>query len=370
MPRQRNGNRVLGPYPYRGKFRIFLCETGGEKVGRIYATEKEALRVKAALEAELSAPQEKTVEEALDAYLVYLQDVKHNKPGSCKTTLTRLRTFFGDADLPLGQLTPKYCGRCYESLTERISARTGRTPAVDSHRNVLAEARTFLNWCVKPQKWLKHNPLGEVAGRGRRQHGKPQLRIDEARRLRLVCHAKAAEGDDGAVAVLVAMLMGLRAGEIVSRTVRDLDDGGCILWVDDNDSMAFSPKTEAGRRPVPVWDEVRPYLLDCVRGKTQASLIFRTEMGGPHWRDWVRKQTRRLCTAAKVPVVCAHSLRGFAATLGLLSGVPLSQVAASLGHESSTTTLQSYAARGIKATLASQQAQAILGPIPAPGPTL
>ena len=34
------------------------------------------------------------------------------------------------------------------------------------------------------------------------------------------------EGEDGAVAALVTLVMGLRAGEVVSRIVRDLDDDG------------------------------------------------------------------------------------------------------------------------------------------------
>ena len=96
-------------------------------------------------------------------------------------------------------------------------------------------------------------------------------------------------------------------------------------------------------------------------------MLFPAETGGPHWRDWVRKQTRRLCKEAQVPVVCAHSLHGFAATLNLLSGVPLSKVAAALGHESPSTTLQSYAAPGTREQLASQQAQALLGPVKVPG---
>ena len=82
---------------------------------------------------------------------------------------------------------------------------------------------------VKPQAWLEQNPLTEITGHGKRRHGKPQLRIDEARRLRALCHQKAAQGDDGAVAVLLGMLMGLRAGEIVSRTARDVDDESHIL---------------------------------------------------------------------------------------------------------------------------------------------
>ena len=36
--------------------------------------------------------------------------------------------------------------------------------AVDSHRNILAEGRTFLGWCVK-RRWFRSNPLEGVKGR-------------------------------------------------------------------------------------------------------------------------------------------------------------------------------------------------------------
>lgn len=368
MPRRRNPTRVLGPYPYRDKFRIIVCEEGGERAARLFATEKEAARVKAALEEELAARAGLTIAEAIDAYESYMRDVKHNKPQSCTATAWRLRRFFVDTELTLSALTPQQALACYEQLSTLPSERTKKPLSVDSHRNLLAEAKTFLTWCFREQRWIKVNPLAEVQGRGRRRHGKPQLRIDEARRLRTLCHQKAAQGDDGAVAVLLAMLMGLRAGEIVSRTVRDLDDGGRILWVDDTD-QGFSPKTAAGRRPVPVWDEVRPYLSERIQGRLPGALLFPAEAGSAHWRDWVRKQTRRLCLAAGVPAVSAHSLRGFAATLGLLSGVPLSQVAATLGHESGTTTLTSYAAPGTREAIAQRQAFAVLGPVEVAKPT-
>lgn len=366
MPRRRSGNRVLGPYPYRDKFRVIVCEEGGEKVARLFATEKEAYLFKDAVQLELTAQIGRTVAEALSSYEEYMRDVKQNRPSSIRTTMIRLRGFFADSELALTGLTPERCRGYYQNLLGRVSERTGEPPSVDSQRNTLAEGRTFLNWCIKPQRWLRANPLTDVVGTGRRRHGKPQLRIDEARRLREVCHEKACDSDDGAVAVLVALLMGLRAQEIVTRTVRDLDDGGCILWVDDNEQAEFRPKTKASRRPVPVWEELRPYLSERTQGKKPTALLFPAEGGGAHWRDWVRKNTRRLCREANVPEVCAHSLRGFAATLGLLSGVPLSQVATSLGHESGTTTLQSYAAPGTHGALISQQAMAILGPAPIP----
>lgn len=366
MPRRRQGSRVLGPYPWRGKYRIFLCDEGGAKTQAVYATEKAAREVIAALETDLKKNIGRTIADALTLYEEHLLTKKNNKPASVKTTMTRLSSFFSELDVPLGALTAQQCHRYYERATERISLRTGKPLAADSHRNILAEARTFLGWCVKPQRWLRVNPLAEVVGHGRRRHGKPQLRIDEARRLRAVCHREAARGDDGAVAVLLGLLMGLRAGEIVSRTVRDVDDGGRILWVDDNLAMGFSPKTAASRRPVSVWEEVRGYLVARTRGRSSEALLFPTEEDGAHWRDWVRRQTRRLCRMAEVPVVCAHSLRGFAATLNLLAGVPLAQVAAALGHESPTTTLQSYAAPDIETALTHRQAQLILGPAQPP----
>lgn len=45
----------------------------------------------------------------------------------------------------------------------------------DGHLGPLAEAKTFLGWCVD-QRWMKANPLKEVKGVGKHKHGKLQLR--------------------------------------------------------------------------------------------------------------------------------------------------------------------------------------------------
>jgi hypothetical protein len=55
----------------------------------------------------------------------------------------------------------------------------------------LAEAKSFLGWCVG-KRWLARNPLDEVVGVGKRRHRKAQLRINEARRWQ----AKALEFGD------------------------------------------------------------------------------------------------------------------------------------------------------------------------------
>ena len=58
---------------------------------------------------------------------------------------------------------------------------------------------------------------------------------------------------------------------------------------------------------------------------------------GFHHKDWVNKNTQRLCIALDIPVVTAQGLRGTHATLAEDAGVSAHTVAAQLGHESVTT---------------------------------
>jgi integrase len=180
------------------------------------------------------------------------------------------------------------------------------------------------------KKWIPRNPLDEVEGVGRRRHGKAQLRIGEARRWVTKAVELAGGGEEGAVAALMALVMGMRANEIVTRVVRDLDEGATVLWIPTS-------KTEAGRRTLQVPGLLQPYLLAMAEGKPSEARLF-----GHHWRDWVRKWVNRICVAARVPVVTAHGMRGLHSTLAVEHGVSAHVVAASLGHESSATTMQSY----------------------------
>ena len=138
-------------------------------------------------------------------------------------------------------------------------------------------------------------------------------------------------GEVGAVAAMAALLLGMRASEITSRVVRDLDDEGRLLWIPD-------AKTDAGKRTLRVPDLLRPYLQRLAGNRAPDALIF-----GRHWRDWPREWVRRICEEARVPVVCAHSMRRLHSTLAMDAGVTGHVVAASLGHEQVSTTVESYA---------------------------
>ena len=82
-----------------------------------------------------------------------------------------------------------------------------------------------------------------------------------------------------------ALVMGMRANEIVSHVVRNLDDDGKLLWIPDS-------KTEAGRRTLQVPELLRPMLKALAEGKSPEAKLF-----GHHWRDWVRKWVKRICEA-------------------------------------------------------------------------
>jgi integrase len=194
------------------------------------------------------------------------------------------------------------------------------------------------------RNYLRANPLDGTEGVGRRQHGKAQLRIDETRKLVDHCLWVARRRKnwerDGAIAVLLAVLLGLRSSEITLRVVRDVDDEGRRLWIP-------ASKTDAGRRTLEVPGVLVPLLAAITADRAPGAPLFPAEgeHGAVihHWRDWPSECTRRLCAEAGVPVVSAHGLRGTHASLAVEAGATGHLVAGALGHESSSTTYRSYA---------------------------
>ena len=315
--------KLYGPYAHRGGFR-FLIVQGQERTATPSApTEERARQIAEAFLRKLVQPQVLTVEIILDQYSDYLSLM--NKPTSVATAMYRLQTLIPQRALPIKRLTARHCEDAYMELVKRQKP--------DTHRNALAEARTFVRWLLK-RGLVESDPLVKIEPMGRRKKGKPQLHLDEARRWLSVAEKLAREGHDGAVAAMVTLLMGLRATEIIERVVRDLDDGGRLLWIP-------SSKTEAGRRQMEVPEVLRPYLLKLKRSKLPTAKLF-----GDHWRDWPRRWVEKICKLSGVPKVNAHSMRGLFATLGIQAGAAPHVVAATLGHESPTVTLSNYAQPG------------------------
>lgn len=328
------GPGAFGPYLHRNRFRVLLRARDGEESYHSFATKTaaEEFRVAAAEEVAAEKAGERTVADAITAYAQHLRD-KGNKKTSLDETPRRLRWFFAPYLIdPVDTLHRRQCAKRYDEITRAINPRTAKPYAVDTHRNTLSECRSFLAWCVE-HRWLRSNALDGVKGKGKRKRGKAQLRIDECRAWTNRA-LKLAKSEPGAVAALCSCVLGMRASEIVSRVVRDLDDSGRLLWIPDS-------KTEAGKRTLEVPEMLRPLLVRLARNRGAEEQLF-----GRHWRDWPRAWVKRICRAADVPPVTAHGMRGFFATVGVAHGAA-HMVAAALGHETPETTMQHYASAGV-----------------------
>lgn len=334
--------KVWGPKPHGRGYRLYFRVDGKTRATPTVATEADAEKLKKALLRELNAVKPQSIGLTLDRYESYLKG-KGNKDGSIRCTLTRLRDFFPEPEAPIGELTAKECIGLYHRLLNEDRPATKRRLAVDTHRNTLAEAKSFLKWCVS-ERLLSSNPLQSVSGQGRRKRGKAQLGIDESRRLSSTALERARQGDTGALAVVLLIHTGPRASELTNLRVRDLDDGGRLLWIRPvHDGSQDHLKTPAARRALNVPAVLQQFLLELAAGRPAGDFLF-----GRHWRDWPREQTERLCELAKVPRVTAHGLRGLKSSLALISGEDPEAVARTLGHSSSRVTFDSYAAPGTR----------------------
>lgn len=338
--RRKKGTRVNGPYSRDGGKRwvVRILTEDGKPIDRSFETEAEASRETERAAAELTGETEQTVSLAIDAYEKY-QTAKGNKPRTVMDTIWRLHKFMAShLSRALPRVTTADCQAAYRALTVKWSP--------DSHRNALAGAKTWGRWVVK-QGWWRVSPLEGVEGEGARSTGKEQLRHDESRKFLDACLSRGLDAEPGRVAAMTALIMGMRAGEIVTRQVRDLDNDGRLLWIPCS-------KTKAGKRTLVIPEVLRPFLLRQARGKLPMANLFNfTSQRIRHW-------SRKICLEAGVPYVCAHGLRGTNASLALDGGMAPLEVARSLGHASIEMTTKVYAVPGAGQGVAVERGAAIL----------
>lgn len=328
-------SRVYGPYldTNKGLYRLWLVNGEGKKKSVSAKTEEGALSLKAAIEKALIDHAGLTVGEALAEFL----DAKRKQglvERSIHTLHYKLRDFL-PLEESLRSITPARAMALYQAETERIS-RYGRPVEAMTHHKLLRAAKMFFRWLVEAEH-ITASPFQGVKTVGRAKAGKPQLRIDEARRLVKLLVEESQRGHEGAIACLLQLLLGLRSSEVLGRLVRDLDDGARILWIPRG-------KTKNARRRLEVPELLRPFLLRLAEGKGPERLLFCGERAQPQFHMWLWRQLRNFCERAGLPRVCPHSLRGLHSTLAIAAGSTPAVVAASLGHGSFAITAKHYVA--------------------------
>ncbi|MBL9002867.1 MAG: tyrosine-type recombinase/integrase [Myxococcales bacterium] len=351
--------RVNGPYPERGKWRIYLID-GSDRKAFLSATRAEAEAMKATLTARAQALSERTIGDTLDAYRDYRVRVRGVLAKTADDHCRHLRALLPVEDA-LSTLTAERAGRLYRDYTERANHYTGKPIAVATHQWVLLIAKCWGRWLVKAGI-VAQNPFSAVEPIGRRSTGKAQLTRDEAQRLSRVAVQKAQAGDIAAVGVLLMLHIGLRQGEVTSRIARDVDHEGRVLII------PFG-KTATSRRRLKVPQWLQPYVSRLTDGKAAGDLLFSADGRKlrPHQYWW--RKVHEICDAANVPRVCPHSLRGLHATLAIEEGTSGEAVARALGHTSFEITAKHYATPDSVANARLEKASQSLAPSPAPTPT-
>ena len=314
--------RFNGPYQHRANaWRIVEVDTvTGHRTTHHYKTEGDAQRAMAEFRLLLLKQSGQLVRQTIALYDTARR--KKRKARTVDTTTYRLTAFFAPV---MGKLLTTVTKADVTRCLERLEGQSD-----DSRLNIAAEVRTFLRWCLKAGH-LKGDLTPLVVVEGKRKRGKNQPRLDEARSYLRVALELAASGDDAAVAAAMPLLMGVRASEVVNRTVRDLDDGGRLLWIPE-------AKTRAGIRRLVVPEVLRPHLLRLARGRGSQDKLF-----GDVTRYWLGYHVARLCTLARIPRFCPHGMRGAHSTFAVEAGTSSEAVARSLGHESFAVTAAHYA---------------------------
>lgn len=310
------------PQPHGRKWRVVHPDEQGRRTRSTFDSEREAQQFVDDFYAAASGAYGCTVAQAVHEYLASRREAGL-KAGTVTTLGYRLKGLLGttERDRLVRALTPAIARQLFAARRTK----RGDRPSVDTQIGELVAVQGWAAWCIE-RGYLRSDPFAGIEVAGAKSRGKKQLRIDEARRF---TDAAIGEGTEAGLAAAMALLMDLRASEIVERQVRDVDDRGSVLWID-------RAKTAAGDRHLEIPLALRDALSARCDGRAPEDLLFPGRS-----RHWVGYHVRRLCEAAGVPVVCPHGLRGTHSSISVRE-VSIEHVAAALGHSSPAVTRRHY----------------------------
>lgn len=302
--------RVHGPYKHRSRWRVVHVHADGKQEAVSFSDEQGARRYAKRKRAALHC---RAVGDAVTEYLAHLR-TSPGRGGYVRRESTirleewRLSAFLKPLlDSSLTALTSAAAAKLLETRRGAVKP--------DTLAGELVTAMRWARWC-RSRGWLRGAPFDGLVVAGERTAGKPQLRVDSARRfLSAALHEQSASG----LAAAMALLMGMRASEITGLHVRDIDDGGKLVWI----SRA---KTRRGVRRLSVPPQLVSRLGPLAAGRSADEPLW-----GDVDRHWLGYHVVRLCRVAGVERVTPHGLRGTWATLSV-AAMPTEQVAATLGH--------------------------------------
>jgi integrase len=367
MPRPPGPARVVGPtwLPSRNEWRVVVHRGDGARRSRGFGEQAKADDYAAETRRSLSLLAETKLSDAFTRYEEHLRVNRRNKPRSVADTLYRLGRFFPEPSARVRGLTPARCRDLYKDLATRPrmirqaggKLKEGPPLSPDSRLDILSTAKTFLKWCVD-QQLLQSNPADAIKDDVTRNHGgigRSVLRAKELRALYVHADREAKRGDERAVGVLMALLLGMRSGEIVRCQVRDVDDAHWVIEI-----PVENAKTVASSRLFAVPEVLRPLLTARMKGKAGDKYLLGSG-DVAHDRKWVTVTVTAMCTRLRFPrIESAHGLRGAHNDLARKAGSTGDEVVRQLGHESESTTKRSYTSRMGREAISTGQQNRVL----------
>jgi integrase len=238
-------------------------------------------------------------------------------------------------DLPIRDLGVAHIEACLSKLKQKGHA-------TSTLRSVRATFSTVLRSAVK-RGHIERNPAHGVCIREADSKKERQFYSLEQTRALL-----GELTEPCASVVSVAVLTGMRIGEILALRWKRIDLLGATLAIAENYSYGEfgPPKTKSSRRVIPVSSALRRVLEDQharANPKTPEDLVFQTRKGTPlNAKNLYNRELAPACDRIGQPRISWHSFRHTHATLLHANGESLKTAQALLGHSDLETTLNVY----------------------------
>lgn len=300
-----------GDKRFRVKFQL-----DGIPDARGFATREEAEAFARKFRRERSQETGPTVATMIDEFLGHMVRERHWRPGSQSrdNAWHRLTLMLRHVmDLPIGAVTEA-------DLLSRDRELLDTGYAIKTINETVIITGQFFRW-VADKGHRRGNPSTALKRRKGANAGKPGHTIDEAQRFRATVDPAALAGDESALVALIALLLGCRAIEIMTRRPRDIDAGGTIL-------RSWDVKRN---KPLPI------RIPDVLQAPLMA-LASRQMAAGKEWlftartKQWPNIVVKRWCKRAGVPVITCQGMRGTHDSIAVEIGMAPQAVASATGH--------------------------------------
>ena len=257
-------------------------------------------------------------------YDIYIEDISHrvrqnSVDGKKNVFKNKILPYFKDK--PINEITPADI-RSWQN--EQIAA--GYSDAyLDRIDNTMT---TILNFAVTYYN-LPVNPCSKAGHMGKRTKSLKFWTLDQYNYFISYVTDPTAH-----IAIELLFYGGMRFGELIALTYRDLDFEACTINIDKSiqrkrsGDIVTPPKTDNGIRviymPKAVMDDLKAY-TDCIYGIQKDDLIF------TFTKSLIRGNMQRCCSASGIPFIRIHDLRHSHVSLLIELGFTVQLIAERIG---------------------------------------